>query len=242
MIEKLGDLLPEVTAHAREDAPREACGLVVVRKGRLRYMRCRNLASHPGEQFVLSPDDYAAAEDVGEVVAVVHSHPTGTTMPSMADRVGCESSGLPWWIINPFTGSHYFFTPNGYRAPLVGRPFCFGVLDCYAMIRDWYQAERGVTLPNFPRNDRFWLRGENIYVDGFPRAGFVPVPLDEAVEGDVVLMQIASPLPNHGAVLLGDGTMLHHTEGRLSSRDVYGGYWRKVTTHCLRYAGQGGAA
>jgi hypothetical protein len=24
-------------------------------------------------------------------------------------------------------------------------------------------------------------------------------------------------------------------QGRLSSRDVYGGYWQKVTTHALRH-------
>ena len=48
-------------------------------------------------------------------------------------------------------------------------------------------------------------------------------------------MQVASPVPNHAAVYLGDGLILHHLQGRLSSRDVYGGYWQKITTHILRY-------
>jgi cell wall-associated NlpC family hydrolase len=48
-------------------------------------------------------------------------------------------------------------------------------------------------------------------------------------------MQVASPVPNHAAVYLGDGLILHHLQGRLSSRDVYGGYWQKVTTHALRH-------
>ena len=34
---------------------------------------------------------------------------------------------------------------------------------------------------------------------------------------------------------LGDGLILHHLQGRLSSRDVYGGYWQKITTHILRH-------
>ena len=30
--------------------------------------------------------------------------------------------------------------------------------------------------------------------------------------------------------------ILHHLYGRLSSRDVFGGYFQHVTTHCLRHA------
>ena len=35
------------------------------------------------------------------------------------------------------------------------------------------------------------------------------------------------------AVYLGDGMILHHLYGRLSSRDVWGGYYQHVTTHVL---------
>jgi len=50
-------------------------------------------------------------------------------------------------------------------------------------------------------------------------------------------MQVQSKngVPNHAGVYLGDGIMLHHLYGRLSSRDVYGGYWREVTRLTLRH-------
>ena len=32
--------------------------------------------------------------------------------------------------------------------------------------------------------------------------------------------------------------ILHHVQGRLSSRDVFGGYWRKHNTHILKYTGR----
>ena len=89
-----------IHAHALEDYPREACGVIVVRKGRERYIRCRNLAATPDEHFVMSPADFAEAEDQGEVTAIVHSHPNVPARPSEADRVGCEQSELPWVIVS----------------------------------------------------------------------------------------------------------------------------------------------
>jgi len=128
--------------HAQAEAPREACGLVVVVKGRSIYWPCRNTALG-ADQFSIDPGDYACAEDTGEIVAVVHSHPDATPDPSEADLVGCEASGLEWHIVGLPALVWRSIRPSGYRAPLVGRQFVHGVLDCYAIIRDWYRQERG---------------------------------------------------------------------------------------------------
>ena len=48
-------------------------------------------------------------------------------------------------------------------------------------------------------------------------------------------MNLVSPLPNHAAIYLGDQQVLHHVQGRLSSRDVYGGYYGKSTACALRH-------
>jgi cell wall-associated NlpC family hydrolase len=58
--------------------------------------------------------------------------------------------------------------------------------------------------------------------------------------GDVILMKIAATRTNHGAIYLGDNLVLQYCMGRLSSRDVWGGAWRKAATHFLRYVGQSG--
>jgi proteasome lid subunit RPN8/RPN11 len=243
------NLQPEIEAalraHAERAYPRECCGLVVVVKGRARYIACANAASGT-EHFVLPAEDYAAAEELGEIIAVVHSHPDTPAAPSQADLVSCETSGLQWHIVRvdlvdgaPVAGEIVSFEPTGYEAPLVGRQFAHGVLDCYQLIVDWYARERGITLKQFARADEWWNDGKSdLYTEGFPQAGFARIADGEQPQtGDVILMQIRAKngVPNHAAIYLGDGLMLHHLYGRLSSRDIFGGYFLENTRAILRY-------
>ena len=228
------DIKLAITNHAKEESPREACGLVIIFKGRQRYIPCRNLANGT-DNFILDPKDYEIADQEGEIVSVVHSHPNTSVNPSQADLVSCESSGLPWFIIGLPSEQWAYIEPKGYIAPLVGRTWSHGVLDCYAIIRDWYKQERNINLPNFDRSDDWWKSGENLYLDNFGKAGFIETTQDKLKTGDVILMTINSSVPNHGALYLGDGLILHHIHGRLSTREVFGGYCLKNTTNYLKY-------
>lgn len=228
-------MMDTIFDHALCESPRECCGLLVRVEGVDKYLPCRNLSSSPHQQFVLSPEDWASAEDMGEIICVVHSHPFASVLASEADRVSCEASGLPWLIVNPQTGEYSRIEPCGYVAELLGRPFVYGVHDCYSLVLDYYQQELSVILKHYPRDDQFgwWREGQNLYMDRFGASGFVSV--EEPVKGDVILMQIESPVPNHLAIYLGDNVMMHHLVNQLSRRDVYGGYWQKHTVKYLRY-------
>ncbi len=101
------DFRLDAERHAAEQAPHEACGVVV--DGR--YWRCRNIAEDPEQDFVINPRDYAMAALYGKVEAVVHSHPMGG-FASEADKLACAGTKVPWHIwsmpeqewstINPF--------------------------------------------------------------------------------------------------------------------------------------------
>lgn len=225
--------------HAADTQPHECCGLLVrdPDEGSVHYMAARNLlASGPAGQdrFRLDPEDFAAAEDFGQVLAVVHSHPNASANPSMADRVGCEKSGLPWVVVGWPSGVMKELAPEGWQAPFIGREFAHGVLDCYTLIQDWYARERGIELPDFDREDDWWAKSQDLYMQNFAAAGFVRA---EGVlrEGDVILMQVKSPVANHGAVYLGQDKLLHHLWGRPSCHDVYGGYWARHTVATVRH-------
>ena len=72
--------------HAREEAPNEACGLVVLRDGVAeRYERGRNALGSP-YRFQLDVDpEVWFLEDDGYELAVFHSHPETEPRPSRTD-------------------------------------------------------------------------------------------------------------------------------------------------------------
>lgn len=224
-------LLKKILVHSTHDFPREACGLIVTSHGRDAYVPCKNLAQ-TNEHFVIDPADYAAAEDKGEITAIVHSHPTTAPSPSQADLIGIEKSGIPWIIVNPLSGAHTITKPSGYVAPLIGREFSHGIVDCLTLIQDYY-ASIGIILPHSEREDEWWLKGQNLYLDLYESWGFTAVT--EPQKHDVVLIKMGSPVPNHGAIYLGENIILHHVMRRLSCREVFGGYWQRHATHYLRH-------
>jgi proteasome lid subunit RPN8/RPN11 len=245
------DTIAAMYAHASVENPRESCGLLVkVGRGQV-YVPAVNAAQKPEEDFRISAEAWADAEDIGEVLCVVHSHPGQSAKLSGADRVSMEATALPWLIVEVREGkpvSHLLHVPTGYQAPLVGRPFHHGVLDCYTLVRDYYQRELGITLPDYEREDGWWDKGQNLYADNFEGAGFYPVDSTELRQGDLIVMQVRAEKANHAGVYLADGILktepdhhpvpgaiLHHLHGRDSKRDPFGGFWRESARHYMRH-------
>lgn len=223
----------DAEAHALADYPRESVGLVVSVRGKPIYVPCRNQSDEP-DHFILHPEDYAAAEDQGDIVAVVHSHPDAVPEPSLHDIASHAASRMAWWIVGLKDGAATWHEmPAAGEMPLEGRVFVHGVIDCYTLVRDYYRQELGIVLPDFHRKDDWWHNGENLYVDNFAKTGFVPV--ESPQQGDLIVMAIGSPTPCHGAIWLEGDVVLHHLYGRLSCREVYGRAYRECTTHIMRY-------
>jgi proteasome lid subunit RPN8/RPN11 len=101
------DIREQLLAHAREEAPNEACGLVAFRDGvARRYLPGENVLESP-YRFELRPRDPADffLEDEGYELAVFHSHPESEPKPSRTDleNIGLWE-GRPYLILRSDTG------------------------------------------------------------------------------------------------------------------------------------------
>ena len=91
-------LRAELRAHAEEEAPNEACGVVVAREHVAeRYVRGRNAASSPYRFELEVPPETWFLEDEGYELAVFHSHLSSPPRPSRTD---VENIGL--WTGRPY--------------------------------------------------------------------------------------------------------------------------------------------
>jgi proteasome lid subunit RPN8/RPN11 len=103
--------------HAREEAPNEACGVIVLRDGQAeRYERGRNRAASP-YRFELEVDpEVWFLEDDGYELAVFHSHVSSPPRPSRTDveNIGLWE-GRPYMILSLRTGELAAFRIRGGR-------------------------------------------------------------------------------------------------------------------------------
>lgn len=237
------DLRQAMQLAGAKNYPNESCGLVVKVGKKSRILSFDNVAEDKRWQFRISAADFAAASDMGEVIGVWHTHCDIPETPSDADRAACEASEVTWYILSVRRAEDGAFSfsdvlvlnASGFEMPYLERPYVFGVFDCYSLVSDYYQREFGIHLGAYPHIDNWSRLGHNFFVDNFAKEGFV-VQIDQGPQvGDVFLIQSESTVPNHVAVYLGDEVIMHQGHGRLSRRDIYGGYWLRHTTHHLRH-------
>jgi len=94
-------------AHAREQAPRECCGLLVGKGDSIaRSVRARNLDGSATRYLIDPADHFAAIRDARaeglEVVGAYHSHPASAPVPSSTDIAEANNgSDFLYVIVSP---------------------------------------------------------------------------------------------------------------------------------------------
>lgn len=252
----------EILKHAEEGYPKEICGVVVITpKGVEKYVRCVNTSEKSTDEFVMCPDSFIAAEEQGDVVGIVHSHPDHTTRPSAHDiavmsnnreielLVDPDAPAIPWHIVSWPEGDYRQVIPE-VTSSLLDRPFVHGTWDCWSTCEAYYGKYHGITFPKYKREDKWWESKDStsFYEEFYEEAGFRLVNTLEP--GDMVVMQIGrSYHPNHAGIYLGELSefegrplfgktlMLHHMYDKYSDVIVYGGQWQQRTRMILRHKG-----
>ena len=226
-------VLDDIKQYVYENKDIEACGLLSVERGRVRWTPCENKAENPKNDFTIDPLDYKAVADRGDVVGVIHSHPSAAPTPSTIDRAACDRLGVPWYIFGK-NDEWIKLEPKEEAYELLGRPFVFGVYDCFTILQDYFETLDIIVNPR-DYEWEFWKKGKNLYLENFEEEGFVEVTDGSLQVHDVILMALNSPITNHAGIYVGRGRMLHHAPSRLSCRDNYNGIWNHITRAIVRH-------
>ena len=208
----------KILDHALRCGAVECCGFVI---NNSIYIECENIAKDPFNYFEISTDDWIKAEEMGQITAIVHSHPNGLPILSEADQFYQQKTAVDWWLVCN-KKIHKF----RYMQPLIGRNFNHGSVDCLSILLDSYML-MGIELPNYHRENEWWHNGKDYYIDLLPKNGFYQVKLNQVQEGDVILFALAGKIANHAAIYVGNNLILHHLPKRHSKRDLFAGYWLK---------------
>lgn len=171
-----------------------------------------NLHPDPATAIIFTGKDKKRLRKNPDVLAVLHSHPSGLNEPSDADSAGQMAMGVPWGIVaiqsvaGASTGlveAPRFITGisdpecwgDGVEIPpLLGRTYLWNIRDCFDLVRDYYRLQ-GRTVPQAARS-----RAPGTYALPDPRArpftswaplcGFVEINERDRKAGDTCVMHM----------------------------------------------------
>mgnify|MGYP003109076769 FL=1 len=225
--------------YAKQESPKEACGLLTVINGEEKFWPCKNIAEGQHEFFALDPEDWADCEDQGgEILGVIHSHPKGSANASEADEASCEHLGFPYFIYSVEHKNWNQIKPTGWKPPsLIGRTWVWGKQDCWSLITDYFLEKKQINLKYWERPKSIKSFCKNPYFEKvLTGSGFVEVNKDKLQKDDILLVEGAYKKLNHVALYYGDQLILHHSVKKLSCRELYDLKYIQATKKVYRYA------
>jgi proteasome lid subunit RPN8/RPN11 len=229
------DFLKEIEQHFEKEYPREGCGLLCVKQGRMHWVPCTNVAKDE-EDFVIDSTEYLKAHRTSDIVGIVHSHPDASCEPSEADRAYCNVLGIRYYIYSYPEMDLCILDPEGARMDLYGREYKFGVTDCFEAARDYLKSVEIEIPPRIAFEDDWWDKDLDYFTDEMlAEWGFEPVDLENAQKNDVIVFNVRAPVGNHCGVYLGGDAFYHHAVDRLSCRESLYPFWVQHIKRVYRY-------
>ena len=230
----IDNLLVDIYTHFDEEYPREACGVLGVRSGKVKFYPVKNVAK-VNEDFVMNQQEYLTLLRRVDVVGIVHNHIyQNPVKASDLDRRACNSTGIPYYIFS-YPGVEYtVIKPEGVNNSLLGRSYQFGTHDCFEAARDYY-ADIGIKLPERDDyKDDWWKQGLDYFTPEYIKSwGFKPVSNYE--KSDLLIFKVNCTVANHCGVCIGNDVFYHHAQNRISCRENLYPTWIKWLTGIYRY-------
>jgi hypothetical protein len=144
------------------------------------------------------------------------------------------------------SGRHRLNLPASWdeEAPYEGRPYVLGKYDCYTIVMDWMNRERGIEmtfLTDTPERLLNQMLTDGVFVTNEEVMRWERVIVPQP--GDGILFALSSSTEdnthraNHCGVYLGGGEFLHHLPNRASCIEEFDKKWRSRVVSYMRFKG-----
>lgn len=238
------EIKAKVKEHALKENPSEACGYICVNfLGEVTVLPCENMARNKKGRFAIHPSKNKEAEKIGHIAAFYHSHAsefldTASDKFSPEDLDAAYEACIPALLyVHPHDTWH-FNVPSTYQpTDLLGRPFVWGVWDCYTLVRDYYKIHKGVQMGNYLPPENATTQSDFGYETKIKNENFHEIPLAEIQKDDVILLKIKSQFINHCLVYLGNNEFLHQPANKISSKGILDERYMKYIAKVMRHNG-----
>jgi len=213
--------------HAESMAPNHSVG--VVRDGV--YFLCTNNTYATNIEARINPAELEQHQSLGNVQAVVYSHPRGNNAPTLTERREREAYDIIWGVTPVESGvaqGTVWWGDGIVRSPLLDRAFILGVWDCYDLFRDWWIINHNIYPPQVVHDMESTVGGQGIFLDNYIEGGLSnlgKIPIEEMLPGDMVLLSTGHGAPNQCGVYISDGEIIYYG-GEHSRQEKLINLWR----------------
>lgn len=231
------NFLFEIEKHFLDEYPKEACGVLVVKKGKDYWIPCKNVAENSEETFIFDSKEYLKISRTSDIIGIVHNHPDASSTASQYDINNCNTLGIPFFIFSYPEMDLNILQPVKNRADLYGREYIFGEKDCFEAMRDYLKTKNITIPPRIPFEDNWFDKDLDYFSpDVVKEWGGQEVSIKDIQENDVITFSVHSKVANHCGVYLKNDIFYHHAVQRLSCRENLYPFWVKFIDRVYRYA------
>jgi proteasome lid subunit RPN8/RPN11 len=221
----------EIRFEARRNTAEERCGVLAMQNKGLRVVALPNVAVDKAHFFELDRQAYLYHLRIGNTWGVWHTHPKGDSGFSEADIAVGDAVGLNQVLYELEPDKFTYRTPPTYKPwPLVGRPFCLGLYDCWAFGSDFYKRFYDLEISDFDRSILNKAGAHPNPATLWEANGFRHVYQPRV--GRLVLLSIrAQGLINHLGVLPRIDLIGHHFVYQSSIVEIFNTDFWRMSTH-----------
>lgn len=225
----------DIKSHALSEKPNECCGLILKTEKEYLAYPCKNIAEDKCLHFIMDYHDYYAGSKLGKIEFLYHSQPT--LIPSNLDIQNCKVNNLKSVIYSYNDDDFTYLDPlmNFSINKYVGRDFEIGKMDCFTLVRDYYENELKISISNYERSLKSLLKDKDIIINNYQKEGFVIVKDKLFQKHDLLVFKQNKNFPGHLAIYLDNKLFLHQWRNSKSNIKILTDELKNHITMIMRH-------